>query len=67
MNERFSPDEVGRIKRMQISRMSLTNNGDDVLVDLISCLKNSVRRATTQKTNTIDGLSSLIDSLKNSK
>lgn len=67
VNERFSPDEVGRIKRMQISRMNLSNNGDDVLRDLISTLKSSVMRATAQKTETIDGLSSLIDSLKNSK
>lgn len=64
MNERFSPDEVGRIKRMQLSRMNLSNNGDEVLVDLISCLKSSVRRAATQNTQTIDGLSELINSLK---
>ena len=65
INERFSPDEVGRIKRMQISRMHLTNNGDEVLTDLVSCLKASVKRATAQKTETIDGLSDLINSLKN--
>lgn len=64
MNERFSPDEIGRIKRMQLSRMNLSNNGDEVLRDLISCLKSSVRRATTQNTQTIDGLSELINSLK---
>ena len=65
INERFSPDEAGRIKRMQISRMHLTNNGDEVLTDLVSCLKASVKRATAQKTETIDGLSDLINSLKN--
>ena len=65
INERFSPDEAGRIKRMQISRMHLTNNGDEVLTDLVSCLKASVKRAAAQKTETIDGLSDLINSLKN--
>ena len=67
INERFSPDEVGRIKRMQLSRMHLTNNGDEVLLDLITCLKSSVKRVAAQKTETIDGLSSLINSLKSSK
>ena len=64
-NERFTPDEVGRIMRMQISRMELSNNGEDVLSDLISCLKSSLERESSQRTNTFDGLSSLINSLKN--
>jgi DNA primase len=66
-NERFTPDEVGRIMKMQISRMELSNNGDEVLYDLASALKNARLRESSQKTSTFDGLSSLINSLKNNK
>jgi DNA primase len=66
-NERLTPDEVGRVMRMKVSRMDLSNNGEDVLLDLISALKSSVRRSTSQAAQTFDGLSDLINSLKNNK
>jgi hypothetical protein len=53
--------------KMQISRMELSNNGDEVLYDLASALKNARLRESSQKTSTFDGLSSLINSLKNNK
>ena len=66
-NEKFSPDEVGRITRMKVSRRELSNNGEEVLTDLISTLKASLRRNASQSASTFDGLSDLINSLKDKK
>ena len=37
--ERFSPDEISRITRMQVDRAQLTRNGREVLLDNIRTLK----------------------------
>ena len=60
INECFTEDEVGRITRMKISRMQLTDNGSDVLLAVISSLRNSVRKKTAEKTNTYEGLNALL-------
>ena len=66
-NEKFSPDEVGRITRMKVSRRELSNNGEEVLTDLIATLKASLKRNASQSASTFDGLSDLINSLKDKK
>ena len=60
MNDAFTSDEVGRITKMKISRMQFTDNGEDVLVDCIETLKNSVDKKKTEKTNTYEGLEALL-------
>ncbi len=60
INECFTEDEVGRITKMKISRMQLTDNGNDVLLAVISSLQNSVRKKTAEKTNTYEGLNALL-------
>jgi DNA primase len=60
INECFTEDEVGRITKMKISRMQLTDNGSDVLLAVISSLRNSVRKKTAEKTNTYEGLNALL-------
>ena len=60
LNEHFSADEVGRIMRMKIGRMQLTDNGDAVLRDSIDSLRSSMRKKASQQTNTYEGLNKLL-------
>ncbi len=65
MNEVFSEDEVGRITRMKIARMQLTDNGREVLTDAIAALRKSVDKKASQQTNTYEGLNRLIARKRN--
>lgn len=60
MNEEFSEDEVGRITRMKISRMQLTDNGSDVIDASIAALRKSVSKKASQQTNTYEGLNEIL-------
>ena len=66
-DENFSPEEVGRIARMKLSRMQLTENGDGVLAEAIESLKSAMQRKSAEGASTIDALSSLINRMRNSK
>lgn len=39
LDSEFSPDEVGRMTRMRVARMQLTDNGENVLAESIAALK----------------------------
>ena len=60
-NESFTEDEVGRITRMKLSRMQLTNNGIDVLTEAIESLKEAVRRKSNESVSSFDALNKLLD------
>ena len=60
-NESFSEDEVGRITRMKLARMQLTNNGIDVLAEAIESLKTAVRRKSNESVDSFDALNKLLD------
>ncbi len=60
MNEFFSADETGRITRMKLSRMGLSENGTAVLLDSITTLKNSVRKKMAEKNPSFEGLEKLL-------
>lgn len=64
INDAFTSDEVGRITKMKINRMQLSENGEQVLDDCIKNLKNSVEKKKTAKTNTYEGLMALLDNKK---
>lgn len=64
INDTFTSDEVGRITKMKIGRMQLSDNGEQVLDDCIQNLKSSVEKKKTEKTNTIEGLKALLDKKK---
>lgn len=64
LDETFSPAEIGRITKMKLARMELTDNGDEVLADAVLRLKEAVRRTQSKETTTLDDLSSLILSLR---
>ena len=60
-NESFSEDEVGRITRMKLSRMQLTNNDVEVLTEAIESLKSAVRRKSNESVDSFDALNKLLD------
>jgi DNA primase len=66
LDENFSPEEVGRITKMKLARMDLTENGDAVLADAIASLKSSMQKKSAEGTSTMDALSSLIERMRNS-
>ncbi|MBR2951927.1 MAG: DNA primase [Clostridia bacterium] len=49
MSEAFSPEEMGRIARMRVGRMQLTDNGREVFSDAVSKLRRLVSEKTTQE------------------
>ena len=65
VNFHFSPDEVGRISKMKISRMNLSDNGDAVLLESISLLKDAMKKKNAAAATTFDALNDLINSMKN--
>ena len=44
----FSPDEMGRIRRMEVARQQLTNNGPEVLRSAVSVIKEAKIKESTQ-------------------
>ena len=66
IDNQFSDEELGRITKMKISRMSLTNNGYDALCEAIDSLKGAVLKQSSQKTNTYEGLNELLNKMRNS-
>ena len=64
INEKFTEDEVGRITRMKINRMQLTENGVDVVNDSINSLKKAVNKKLSQTTNTYEGLNELLTKMR---
>ena len=63
-DEKFTEDEVGRITRMKINRMQLTENGVDVVNDSINSLKKAVNKKLSQTTNTYEGLNELLTKMR---
>ena len=60
LDELFTAEEIGRLYKMKLSRMQLTDNGEGVLVDTVNSLKEAVRKKTSEKTNTMDALNKLL-------
>ena len=61
MDAVFTPDECGRITRMKISRMELTENGSDVLDDSIEKLRRSVSKKNNEKNSSLESLTRLLE------
>ena len=59
MNDVFTQEEVGRISRMKLARMDISN-GEDVLLESIAALKRAMQMNTTGKTTTMDDLAEII-------
>lgn len=67
INEVFTPEEVGRITKMKVSRMLLTDNSTAVFVESVDALKKA-RTMNQVKTgiHSMDALQALISRKKNS-
>ncbi len=63
----FTSEEVGRITKMKLERMHLTNNGDDVLDDAIAALKQARHVQTIGQTGTYADLDRLLLSMREKK
>ncbi|MBR2325403.1 MAG: DNA primase [Clostridia bacterium] len=66
LDENFSTEEVGRVTKMKLARMDLTENGDAVLEEAIASLKSSMQKKSAEGTSTMDALTSLIERMRNS-
>lgn len=64
INELFTPEEVGRITKIKLSRMNLANNGDDILTESINALKSSMQRKNAEKAVNADDLTRYINALR---
>jgi hypothetical protein len=64
VNSIFTPEEVGRITKIKLSRMSLINNGDNVLDESINSLKSSMEKKKSANTTTADDLLALINKMR---
>lgn len=60
INEVFSPEEVGRISRIKISRMAFEQNDETVLLESIDTLKRSAEKKANESVDSIDGLNELL-------
>lgn len=62
LDEHFDPDEVGRITKMKVSRMQLTDNGPAVFAEGVRSLRSLVRNQRAQEGGmTLSALSDLIN------
>ena len=64
VNVDFSPDEVGRITKMKLTRMSLSENGNEVLRESINALKSSMQKKSAETASTFDQLTELINKMR---
>ena len=66
MDEIFTTDERGRITKMKLNRMELSENGTEVLMDAIKGLRRSVSKKINEKNSSLDILTKLIESKRKS-
>ena len=65
INEIFSSDEIGRITRMKVQRMQLTENGESVFRESVDNLRDAVKGQLEKENGlTIESLSDLINRRK---
>ena len=64
INLLFTPEEVGRITKMKLSRMKLTENGDDAFLESVEMLKNSIKKKNVGKISSISDLDNFLNSIR---
>ncbi len=65
INEVFTPEEVGRITKMKIGRMSVSSAEDSILRDCIDALKRAIQKQSATKSSTFEGLEALLNKKRN--
>ena len=61
IDEQFTVDELGRITRMKLSRMELSDNGSAVLNDAIDKLRRAVQKKKNEKNDSFESLNKLLE------
>ena len=61
LNERFEPDEMGRITSMVVRRRQLTDNGTELLIDMINRLRDEKKRGSTEGSE-VDNIADILES-----
>ena len=61
IDECFTPDERGRMTKMKLTRMELTDNGPAVLNDGIEKLRRSVLKKKNEKNDSLENLNKLLE------
>lgn len=64
INEVFSPAEVGRITKMKLARMKLSDNSSEILDESISMLKSSIEKKNAKAASTFGELDALLSKIK---
>ncbi len=64
INLLFTPEEVGRITKMKLSRMKLTENGDEAFLESVEMLKNSIEKKNVGKISSISDLDNFLNSIR---
>ena len=63
----FTPAEVGRITKMKLARMSLSDNGDAVFLESVNSLKNSMLKKNATSLDNLNDLNNFINSIRNNE
>lgn len=66
INESFTPEEIGRITKMKLSRMNLCNSME-ILNETVNSLKLAVQQKDAESVTTLDELNNLLNTLRNEK
>lgn len=64
INLLFSPEETGRITKMKLARMQLTDNGDAVFLESVKMLKESMKKKNAGSVNSITDLDKFLNSMR---
>jgi len=65
INLLFTPEEVGRITKMKLSRMKLTDNGDAAFFESIEMLKKSMNKKSVGNLSSVSDLDKFLNSMRN--
>ena len=65
INLLFTPEEVGRITKMKLSRMKLSDNGDEAFYESVNMLKNSIEKRRVGKFNSVSELDNFLNQMRN--
>ena len=65
INLLFTPEEVGRITKMKLSRMKLTDNGDAAFSESLEMLKKSMNKKSVGNLSSVSDLDRFLNSMRN--
>ena len=65
IDEHFTVDEMGRMTRMKLSRMELSDNGSTVLLDSIEKLRRAVQKKKNEKNSSLESLNKILEQKRN--